>query len=50
MKRGLFIDEHMNNYAKLLTDLVNVDVTIEEEDKAVILRNSLPDEVYETFI
>ena len=33
MKRGLFIDEHMNNYTKLLTDLVNVNVEINEEDR-----------------
>jgi len=39
----------MNNYTKLLIDLVNVDVKIEEEDKALILLNSLPDEEYETF-
>ena len=50
MKRGLSIDEHMNNYNKLLTDLVNVDVKIDEEDKAVILLNSLPDEEYETLL
>ena len=49
MKRGLSIDEHINNYTKLLTDLVNVDVNIEEEDKVMILLNSLPDEEYETF-
>jgi len=49
MKRGLSINEHMNSYTKLLTDLVNVDVQIDEEDKAVILLNSLPDEEYETF-
>jgi len=49
MKKGLSIDEHINNYTKLLTDLVNVDVKIDEEDKAVILLNSLPDEEYETF-
>jgi len=49
MKRGLSVDEHMNNYTKLLTNLVNVDVKIDEEDKAVILLNSLPDEEYETF-
>ena len=36
-----------NIYTKLLTDLVNVDVKIDEEDKTVILLNSLPDE--ETF-
>jgi len=49
MKRGLSIDEHMNNYTKLLTDLINVDVKIDEEDKVTILLNSLPDEEYETF-
>ena len=35
---------------KLLADLVNVDVTIEEEEKSLILLNSLPNEEYETFI
>jgi len=35
---------------KLLADLVNVDVEIKEEDKAVIYLNSLPDEEYETFV
>jgi len=30
-------------------DLVNVDVEVDEEDKAVILLNSLPVEEYETF-
>ena len=50
MKRGCSIDEYMNSYTKLLTDLVNnVDVEIDEEDKAVILLNSLPQEEYETF-
>jgi len=49
MKKELSIDEHMNNYTKFLTDLFNVDVKIDEEDKAVILLNSLPDEEYETF-
>ena len=35
LKKRLSIAEHMNNYTKLLTDLVNVDVNIEEEDKAL---------------
>ena len=39
----------MNNYTKLLTDLVNVDVKIEKEYKTLILLNSLPDEEYETY-
>jgi len=40
----------MNIYTKLLTDLVNVDLSIKGEDKALILLNSLPDEKYETFV
>ena len=37
MQRGCSINEHMNSYIKLLTDLVNVDVEINEEDKTVVL-------------
>jgi len=44
MKKGYSIDEHMNNYTRLLTDLINVDVEIDEEEKAIILLNSLPRE------
>ena len=39
----------MNSYTKLLTDLINVDVEIDKEDRVVILLNSLPEEKYETF-
>ena len=49
MKRGISVDEHMNSYTKLLTDLVDVDVKIDEEDKTVILINSFPEEEYGTF-
>jgi len=49
MKRGISIDKHMNSYTMLLVDLVNVDVKIDEEDKAVILLNSLLEEEYEIF-
>jgi len=44
VEEGLSIDDYMNNYTNLLVDLVNVDVSIEEENKALILLNSLPDE------
>ena len=37
MQRGCSINEHLNRYTKLLIDLVNIDVKINEEDKAVIL-------------
>jgi len=33
-----------------LTDLTNLDVEIEDEDKVLILLSSLPDEAYETFV
>ena len=49
MQRECSINEHLNHYAKLLTDLINVDVETSEEDKAVILLNSLPREEFETF-
>ena len=49
MRRGCSINEHLNRYTNLLTDLVNVDVEIDEEDKAVILLNSLLQGEYETF-
>ena len=50
LKRELFIDEHMNNYMKLLADLINVDVEVEEDDEAVIFLNSLPYKEYGTFV
>ena len=49
MQIGCSINKHLNRYMKLLTDLVNVDVEIDEEEKTVILLNSLPREEYETF-
>jgi len=50
LKKGISIGEHMNDYTKLLADLANMDVVIEEEDKVLILLSSLPDEDYETFV
>ena len=50
LQRGITVGEHLNSYAKLLADLLNVDVTIDDEDKALILLNSLPDDEYETFV
>jgi len=47
--RGLSINEHINRYKKLLTDLVNMDVKVDEEDKVVILLNSLHEVEYEIF-
>ena len=50
LKKGTLIRDHMNTYTKLLTDLANVDVIIEDEDKVLLLLSFLPDEEYETFV
>jgi len=50
VEKGVSISGHINTYTKLLADLANVDVVIEEEDKALILLSSLLDEGYETFV
>ena len=36
VEEGLYIIEHMNEYTKFLTELVNVDVNIEEEDNVLL--------------
>ena len=41
LEKRILIDEHMNNFTKLLADLANMDAVI--EDKALILLSSLPD-------
>jgi hypothetical protein len=40
---GTSMPEHLNNLNKILADLQNLDVKIDDEDKAVVLINSLPD-------
>jgi len=50
LKKEISVGEQMNNYMKLLADLANVDEMIKDEDKALILLNSLPDEKYDTFV
>ena len=49
VEEGVFINDHINIYMKLLADLTNMDVVIDDEDKALILLSSLPNERYETF-
>ena len=51
LKSGISISDHINNYMKLLVDLTNLNVVIEDEDKVLdILLSSLPDEGYKTFV
>ena len=50
MKIGTSISEHINIFAKLLTNLANLIVMIDDEDKTLILLSSLLDKGYETFV
>jgi len=50
LKKCISVCKHLNNYTKLFADLANVDVMIENEDKALILLSFLPDEDYDTFV
>ena len=42
-KKGISMIEHLDDYNKILADLQNLDVEISDEDKALLLLNSLPD-------
>ncbi|KAK0597154.1 hypothetical protein LWI29_022302 [Acer saccharum] len=42
-KKGISMIEHLDNYNKILADLQNLDVEISDENKALLLLNSLPD-------
>jgi cell division cycle protein 20 (cofactor of APC complex) len=37
------MNEHLNDFNKMIADLKNLDVEIDDEDKALLLLNSLPD-------
>ena len=42
-RAGISMSEHLNDYNKILADLQNLEVEIKDEDKALLLLNSLPD-------
>jgi len=50
LKKETSISEHINIYTKLLADLANLDVVIDDEDMALILLSSLQNEGYEIFV
>ncbi|KAH9805146.1 hypothetical protein KPL71_002341 [Citrus sinensis] len=41
---GMSMNDHVNSFNKILADLLNLDERFEDEDKALLLLNSLPDE------
>jgi len=50
VEEGVFISDHINIYTKLLVDLSNLNVVIDDEDKVLILLSYLSDEGNETFV
>lgn len=48
-REGMSMSEHFNSFNQILVDLQNLDVEIQDEDKALLLLNSLPD-TYEHLI
>ena len=48
-KKGISMAEHLEDFNKFITDLLNLDVKIDDEDKASLLLNSLP-ESYEFLV
>ncbi|ONK80561.1 uncharacterized protein A4U43_C01F19200 [Asparagus officinalis] len=49
MKRGVSIREHVNNFTKLISDIANVDIMVEDEDKAMLLLCSLSEDDFGMF-
>ena len=49
MKEGITMKDHLDEFNKLILDLENVSINLEDEDKALILLSSLPDS-YEHFV
>ena len=48
-KKGTSMNKHLNDFNKMIVDLKNLDVEIDDEDKALLLLNSLPD-TYEPLV
>jgi len=48
-KKGTSMNEHLNDFNKIIANLKNLDVEINYEDKALLLLNSLP-ETYEHLV
>lgn len=43
MREGSDLNDHINEFCRLTTQLLNIDVKLEEEDKALLLLSSLPE-------
>ena len=41
MTQGMSIEEHLDHFNKIILDLENIDITVSDEDKAILLLTSL---------
>nr|GEY94933.1 zinc finger, CCHC-type [Tanacetum cinerariifolium] len=49
MSQGTKLGDHIDEFSKLILDLANIDIEIEDEDQALMLLTSLPS-AYENFV
>jgi hypothetical protein len=49
MKKGMTLCDHLHEFNKILMDLKNIDVQVDDEDQALILLCSLPD-LFDNFV
>lgn len=49
MKEGTNMKDHLDEFNKMILDLKNINIVLEDKDKALILLSSLPDS-YEHFV